>query len=622
MSLHVKLIKINFMKKILLIAMLIIVANNVKAYDFEANGLYYDIISLSEMTVALTGKTIENEWGEQEPVVYEGDSDVTIPTTVEYSGKVFTVIEIKYEAFYRANLEKLTIPVNIINADISSTVEKLIIEDSNTPLEDLSVSNAKYVYIGRDIEVPGNHLVYCLRGSGVENVVFGDSVTYIPGGILEGCETLVNVNISNNVKQIFNKAFMGCVNLKSISGEGVEFVETGAFGYCTSLESFNFPNLKIIDDGDSQWGTYRWGVFQGCVNLKNIDLPKGLVKIGTMAFMDCTSLEKISIPASLIHIGEYFNHPTHSSAFSNCPNLKDLYVNSKNPFNLIESTFDSQTYINATLHVPADALDIYRNTGIWNNFFNIVGDSSFDDVCSVMIEGCREGDYDGHVIIGNNEIYSDNYIMSSTIGEKITLKFVPHSNKDEKYELGKVTVNDEDVTSSVLNNELVIEVTGNMIVDVDWDYMDASPILLTIKQAESGCTKLVVDEWETYIFYIESYDGWKLHTVTFNGEDITGNINSDGSLKLTEISEDAVLNVVFESTESAIDNLVKSHVKVYAKANALQIEGADAGDKVMIYTDGGLLVKSFACKSSSVEVPLEHGTYIVKVNDKVIKVLL
>lgn len=103
-------------------------------------------------------------------------------------------------------------------------------------------------------------------------------MTYIGDGLCEECENLEEIELSNNVIKIGNSSFSGCIRLKSIKGEGVETLDTKSFAGCIALETFDFPNLKVIENGDSQWGTYRWGVFQGCCNLKNVVLPKGVAK--------------------------------------------------------------------------------------------------------------------------------------------------------------------------------------------------------------------------------------------------------------------------------------------------------------------------------------------------------
>ena len=97
------------MKKLLLAIVLAAFAFSGKAYDFEADGFYYNITSLSDLTVALTGN---------EGTSYSGD--IIIPQSVEYSGKTFTVTSIESSTFSKSILGTLTIPKNIMKANISA----------------------------------------------------------------------------------------------------------------------------------------------------------------------------------------------------------------------------------------------------------------------------------------------------------------------------------------------------------------------------------------------------------------------------------------------------------------------------------------------------------------------
>lgn len=70
------------------------------AYDFEYNGLYYDVVSLQDMTCALTKGTDE----------YKGT--VVIPAEVEYNNRKFKVTAVNGNPLLK--VENLTIP-NTIN---------------------------------------------------------------------------------------------------------------------------------------------------------------------------------------------------------------------------------------------------------------------------------------------------------------------------------------------------------------------------------------------------------------------------------------------------------------------------------------------------------------------------
>lgn len=619
--------------------MLIIVANNVKAHDFEVDGYYYDFISIPDLTVALTykGEYDGYDWGNISPS-YSGD--VTIPKTVEYLGKTFNVIYINEQAFTNCYIGTLTIPNHIQaiiswdNTDLSlyglaCTFQHLVIEDGETELRvDRSLiygDVTESVYLGRYLEgsIVSSHYDYDFNtyiGGSYKKITFSDKLTSLDE-YCQGCYNLTEVTIPESVKMLYG-TFDDCTNLKKISAPGVEWLG-GLSG--TALENIDFPNLRYIAPN----------CFNGCKNLKNVIVPEGVISVGAHAFSNCENLESLTLPGTVVEFG----------GISGCKSLKTIslcnptpvvtYGDSYNPLD-----FDTEMFLNTTVKVPAGSLEAYRNAEVWKGFFNIEEDANLvSNIFTVyMGEEIFYGDKENISLTLSDEllptfklgIYYDfvetDYRYAKK-GSSMTIEFVPRESYYEGYKITKLVINGQDVTADVVDNKYTTVVEGNICIEEfeigeDDDYVEPEDPYLSIKQADNGCVKMKVDRWDSYEFFIVPAEGWSIHTVTLNGADVTSEVDEDGRIVLSNIKEDAVLNVVFESTESAIENLVKSHAKVYAKANALQIEGADAGDKVVIYTDGGMLVKSFACKSSSVEVPLEHGTYIVKVNDKVITVLL
>ena len=84
--------------------------------------------------------------------------------------------------------------------------------------------------------------------------------------------------------------FQGCKNLKEINiPEGVEEIggkmSHGAFENCEKLESITLPStLKKIEEY----------AFSRCKGLKQINVPQGVGEIGKSAFYDCDSLGEIT----------------------------------------------------------------------------------------------------------------------------------------------------------------------------------------------------------------------------------------------------------------------------------------------------------------------------------------
>ena len=199
----------------------------------------------------------------------------------------------------------------------------------------------KYSVVEGHLEVTG----YDSKGfNGVAKIV--SRVTYqgntldvlsIGGGAFYDCTNLTSITISNSVTSIGGSAFSGCTSLTSVTiSNSVTSIGYRAFSRCTSLTSITIPN--------------------------------SVTSIGVYAFEDCTSLTSITIPNSVTSIGNY--------AFSGCTNLNDVFCYIENP--QIESIsrsvylFENSSYRNATLHVPAASIELYKSLIPWKYFGSIV----------------------------------------------------------------------------------------------------------------------------------------------------------------------------------------------------------------------------------------------------------
>ena len=108
----------------------------------------------------------------------------------------------------------------------------------------------------------------------------------------------------------------------------------------------------------------KGGACGNCTGLVSIKIPNGVTTIELSEFYGCTSLTSIEIPNSVTSIGEY--------AFSGCDGLKDVYCYAEHVPETANSTFANVKLENATLHVPASALDAYKIQNPWSSFKNII----------------------------------------------------------------------------------------------------------------------------------------------------------------------------------------------------------------------------------------------------------
>lgn len=87
------------MKKFLFSLLISLLSITLYAYDFEVNGIYYNIVSTTDLTCSVTSN----------PNKYSGN--ITIPNKVTYNNRELSVVEIEKRAFYKcSSLSSVTIP--------------------------------------------------------------------------------------------------------------------------------------------------------------------------------------------------------------------------------------------------------------------------------------------------------------------------------------------------------------------------------------------------------------------------------------------------------------------------------------------------------------------------------
>ena len=163
------------------------------AYDFKADGIYYNIFSSDDKTVAVTYKSFSGGYYSSD---YSGD--VIIPATVSYNGTVYSVTSIGDCAFeYCHKLTSITIPESV-------------------------------TFIGQEA---------FLNCSGLTSVTIPESVKSIGQQAFWACGHLKSVTIPEGVKSIYGAAFAYC-GLTSVSiPESVTYIYSRAFGNCSDLTS-------------------------------------------------------------------------------------------------------------------------------------------------------------------------------------------------------------------------------------------------------------------------------------------------------------------------------------------------------------------------------------------------
>ena len=253
----------TIIKKIVLTFSMMLLTIPTFAYDFEANGLYFKIISVPESTCELAKGDIP----------YKGD--IVIPETVEYKNRQFTIVSIG-EVFSE-------------NKEVTS----IVLPNTIASLSNVAFKNC----------------------SSLKAITIPNSVTKISGdyngyGCFFGCTSLQTIAIPNSVKEIGQYAFFGCTSLQTIAiPNSVKEIGRSAFACCTSLQTITISN-SVKEIGQE--------TFSGCTSLQTISIPDSVEAIGYKAFYDCTSLQTITISNSVKLIGK--------ETFRNCSSLKTVSI--------------------------------------------------------------------------------------------------------------------------------------------------------------------------------------------------------------------------------------------------------------------------------------------------------
>ena len=158
-----------------------------------------------------------------------------------------------------------------------------------------------------------------------------------------------------------------------------------------------------------------------------------------------------------------------------------------------------------------------------------------------------------------------------------------------------------------------INIVGNTIADPT----------LTIIQGEKGLIKTQVAKGSVYTFTIEATDGWKVHSVSFNDEDITEQLDAHNRFTTPNINASTTLNVVYEASANGICSTKVSSAKILGTSYGIKVENAKPNEVLNVYTIDGKLVKRQKLQSSEVDVDLPNNeTYIINLEDIRVKVRL
>ena len=385
------------MKKQILLFVLTLLPMLASADPVEIDGIYYNLVNKVKQA-EVTG--IQNKYSDK----------VVIPSSVTYNDVEYSVTTIGEGAFYGcSSLTSITIPNSVTSIGENAFEDCTRLTSITIPHGVTSIafgafrscSNLTSITIPNSVTSIGKRAFeYC---SSLTSITIPNSVTSIGNYAFSGCSSLTSITIPNSVTSIGINAFTYCTSLTSITiPNGVTSIGQSAFANCSSLTSITIPNgVTSIGQSAFSWCTSLTSItipnsvtsiggnaFGNCTSLTSITIPNSVTNIDTNTFNGCSSLTSITIPNSVTSIGyDAFRNCTSLTsitigsgvknidryAFGHCPDLTDVYCYAVNVPQTVTDAFDDSKVEYATLHVPDESLQAYKETEPWSKFGTIVG---------------------------------------------------------------------------------------------------------------------------------------------------------------------------------------------------------------------------------------------------------
>lgn len=524
------------------------------AYDFEVDGLYYDLTSLPNRTCRLTsGRN-----------AYSGS--LTIPEFVNYDGLVFSVTELDANAF-NSKITELSIPASIITIPYGSIrrckLTKLTFQDGKSPIkiEDyVEIHNSIYgftygqplqcLYIGRTLT---GHSSFSDSCSSLTEIIIGPYVTEMPS--LYGSNKLESVYIPDNVISLGNGSLGACLGLKTVFvGNGVSKIPNYYFNGCTAIENVYLGN-NVSEIG--------WAAFSDCKKLTNLFIFSD--KLTTIADNTSDGIDA-SLPKSISKI--YVNNP------SRYDNLLNGYYRE----NLI---FLNNSSIEYTGKLPNFS---YKNNVIGAN----ISFSSLDLSCSV-------GSY--NIPIKVNFTFDNGWSTTSEVAASYTINPAPltviANGTSRKY-----GIENPELTCSLFGfkNGETIEVLTRMpsveTTATQESNVGVYPIIPTGAEAQN-----YTFNYERGTLTITKAD----QTIEWN--QLFGTVNVGDVIELTATSS-AGLPIKYTSTDETVAEIFTQDGKKYVeflKPGSVSLRATQEGNEN--YNEADYVSKSVKVKTSSENIP-------------------
>lgn len=300
-------------------------------YDFYTGGLYYRVLSLDDLTCSIVDPINTSNY-----IQHKSDycGHITIPATIEFANRTFTVVEIAEYAFFQSSVYSIEIPgtVHTIHHSAFSMAENL------------------------------------------HNVIINDGVKKIMWRAFSGCTNIVNLRLPNTLEEIGWEAFEESHKL-----QGIIYIPRTC--WLIGEKAFGYGDYDIhIEDGDKELKIYKYGLGSGNKLYVGRNLIFDYWDTGIYCYNHIEFGDRVTnMPDSAYDNRGYNTRNIESLTIGKSikcvPNFEDYEIKKIKLRGEIPAEamgFRSNTYLHTTLYIPIKTIDAYVNAKVWKDFWNIV----------------------------------------------------------------------------------------------------------------------------------------------------------------------------------------------------------------------------------------------------------
>lgn len=361
-------------------------------------------------------------------------------------------------------------------------------------------------------------------------------------------ETVDYDDATYTVVAIGERAFADCLGIETVQlPPTVTAIGEKAFLGCRSMKVFEIgDNVTTVGDEAFRSCTSMTNVrlgarveqtgkrlFMGCTAITAAEMPNGVSTVPDGCFYGCSALVDVTFPETLTAIGE--------EAFAGCTSL-------------------------TRASLPASLQSAGRKA-----FYDCAGIKTL--VLGAALTNIGTQCFDGCEAVGNVISYAAKPPVAGM-----------YAFDDAVYSTASLTVPVGSVAT--YRNTFPYQEFSSIIGDDNPE----NHISLTMRFPQKGAIATTESFGSRVTFRIEAEEGWSVASVSFNGDDCSGDVSESGYFTTPQLFSDSELDIVFENA-GGVGGETADGIGMTVHRDIIRITGAGETDTVRIFdiSDGRLL---------------------------------